>query len=403
MHNQPKFLILLTAIIFAVTPIHAQDAKVADLQQKLQQALNTEAEAKAKLQEAQKAFSATVGERQKLEQLKKDYYASAGVKTDGWSPEQIRAQAAKIEQLQKQVAAAEQELKKKSLPVNRALTDAKWAAAQASGTTKGIQAELAKAQSQTSAGSTARSEEKNTTATSAAAKSPAAASASSKSPAAAEQVTVPDLSLFDGLGEMQAVARHAGLKPTLVPTDATPEPGKKSLFHKQHPERGTKANKDDTLQIFHFKKPIDTVDVPSLIGLTLEQAQSRLKSNMTITSDEVGDKPPTPEQALTIFEQNPAPNAMIPSDQKIVVAVKRYGSAQSDKPAAEETSTPATSEVTSAQAQEALFGEKTPGTKSTPKSKTTTTKKRELTPEEKRARAQEWFRQERARIQREGR
>ena len=43
--------------------------------------------------------------------------------------------------------------------------------------------------------------------------------------------------------------------------------------------------------------------MPNLTGLTLEQAVARLPAKMEILSDEIGDKPPTPEKALTIFAQ----------------------------------------------------------------------------------------------------
>ncbi len=71
--------------------------------------------------------------------------------------------------------------------------------------------------------------------------------------------------------------------------------------------------------------------MPNLIGLTLEQAMTKLRSNMIIGGDEIGDKPPTPEKALTIFFQTPAAGTKVASDKKVVVTVKRYGSAKTEK------------------------------------------------------------------------
>ena len=70
--------------------------------------------------------------------------------------------------------------------------------------------------------------------------------------------------------------------------------------------------------------------MPDLTGLTLEQAVARLPAKMEILSDEVGDKPPKPELALTIFFQTPPPGPFDPKKPRpTVVRVKRYGSAKS--------------------------------------------------------------------------
>ena len=68
--------------------------------------------------------------------------------------------------------------------------------------------------------------------------------------------------------------------------------------------------------------------MPNLIGLTLEKAMTKMRSNMRIGGDEIGDKPPTPEKAMTIFSQTPAAGVKIASDKQVVVTIKRYGSAK---------------------------------------------------------------------------
>jgi hypothetical protein len=72
-----------------------------------------------------------------------------------------------------------------------------------------------------------------------------------------------------------------------------------------------------------------TTGIPNLIGLTLEQAVARLPAKMEILSDEIGDKPPTPEKALTIFAQTPAAGTTFDPTKPPSVKVKRYGSAKS--------------------------------------------------------------------------
>lgn len=83
------------------------------------------------------------------------------------------------------------------------------------------------------------------------------ASTLSRSPAASGEVIVPDLSVFNGLTEMQAVARHAGLVPVLAATKATPPPGK-TLFATQDPLPGTKAAKGSVLKIIVYQKAAQT-------------------------------------------------------------------------------------------------------------------------------------------------
>lgn len=56
---------------------------------------------------------------------------------------------------------------------------------------------------------------------------------------------------------------------------------------------------------------------------------TRLTSNMRIGGDEVGDKPPAPEKALTIFAQTPGAGSTIDPKKNVVVTVKRYGSSKS--------------------------------------------------------------------------
>jgi hypothetical protein len=51
---------------------------------------------------------------------------------------------------------------------------------------------------------------------------------------------------------------------------------------------------------------------------------------MEILSDEIGDKPPTPEKALTIFAQTPAAGTTFDPNKPPSVKVKRYGSAKTE-------------------------------------------------------------------------
>ncbi len=183
--------------------------------------------------------------------------------------------------------------------------------------------------------------------------SPSAIAKTSPSPSE-DEVRVPDLSIFDGIVEMKAAAAQVGLVPALAATKATPPPGATRLFAGQDPPAGSKAKRGAPLKILIYQKSVTAAtpspspsatasavaagNMPNLIGLTLEQATTRLSGNMTIVSDSIGDKPPVPEKALTIFAQIPAANTKIAPDQKIGVTVKRYGSAQTSSPPSEQAS-----------------------------------------------------------------
>lgn len=177
--------------------------------------------------------------------------------------------------------------------------------------------------------------------------SPTPVAKASPSPTESDEVRVPDLSIFDGLVEMKAAASQVGLIPALAATKATPPPNSTRLFAGQDPPAGSKAKRGSSLKILVYQKTAETAaatptptatpsptaiavsgNMPNLIGLTLDQAVTRLTSNMRIGSDEIGDKPPTAEKALTIFSQSPAAGSRVDTSRPIVISVKRYGSAQ---------------------------------------------------------------------------
>src|SRR5262249_32257151 len=70
--------------------------------------------------------------------------------------------------------------------------------------------------------------------------------------------------------------------------------------------------------------------MPNLIGLTVDQASTRLTKNMQIGSVDVGAKPPNAEKAMTIYFQNPSANSKIDGNKVVTVTVKAYGSAKQE-------------------------------------------------------------------------
>ena len=114
---------------------------------------------------------------------------------------------------------------------------------------------------------------------------------------------------------------------------ATPKPQPSVVIVKPKPSPSPPIPKEETPAVTAVTpSPLPSASpdapgtMPNLIGLTLDQAMTRLTDNMTIGGDEVGDKPPSQEKALTIFAQTPAPGAKLPRDKKVIVTVKRYGS-----------------------------------------------------------------------------
>ena len=187
----------------------------------------------------------------------------------------------------------------------------------------------------------------------------------SPTPSAPDEVIVPDISTAGNDPKAMKAAAGPDLVGVIMATKATPSPGVTKLFAGQEPRAGSKAKRNSILKIFVYQSlaqatptpsptatatpsatpsasPTATAspsasrspttasgNMPDLIGLTLEQAVARLPKSMRVNSDEVGDKPPTPEKAFTIFAQTPAAGTTFDPKKPPVVSVKRYGSAQS--------------------------------------------------------------------------
>lgn len=179
----------------------------------------------------------------------------------------------------------------------------------------------------------------------------------SPTPSPSDEVTVPDISSAGNDPKAMKAAAGPDLVGVIMATKATPSPGSTRLFAGQEPQPHTKAKRNSILKIFVYQSlaqatptpsptasasPAATASpsaspsptapgntVPDLTGLTLEQAVALVPANMRIAGDEVGDKPPKPELALTIFSQTPAPGTTFDPKKPPVLTVKRYGSARS--------------------------------------------------------------------------
>jgi hypothetical protein len=150
--------------------------------------------------------------------------------------------------------------------------------------------------------------------------------------AADDEITVPDVSGFNTPKAMKAAA-GPDMVGVILATKITPPTGSTQLFAWQEPDANTKAPRGSTLKIYIYQSlagaavipsPTPSTSMPDLTGLTLEQAAAQLPPNTQVLADEMGEYPPTPEKALTIFSQTPAKGEPLAP----VVTVKRYGSAK---------------------------------------------------------------------------
>jgi beta-lactam-binding protein with PASTA domain len=149
--------------------------------------------------------------------------------------------------------------------------------------------------------------------------------------AASDEITVPDVSGFNTPKAMKAAA-GPDMVGVILATKITPPDGSTQLFAYQEPPANTKAPRGSTLKIYIYQSlatavipsPTPSTSMPDLTGLTLEQAVAQLPPNTQVLADGVGEYPPTPEKALTIFSQTPAKGQPFAP----VVTVKRYGSAK---------------------------------------------------------------------------
>lgn len=153
----------------------------------------------------------------------------------------------------------------------------------------------------------------------------------SPSASASDEITVPDVSGFNTPKAMKAAA-GPDMVGVILATKITPPDGSTQLFAYQEPPANTKAPRGSTLKIYIYQSlaaavipsPTPSTSMPDLTGLTLEQAVAQLPPNTQVLADGVGEYPPTPEKALTIFSQTPAKGLPFAP----VVTVKRYGSAK---------------------------------------------------------------------------
>lgn len=165
-----------------------------------------------------------------------------------------------------------------------------------------------------------------------------------KAQACMDLVVVPSVAAAKSVEYMRIILNQTGFKSAFKAVKPKTK-AQELTYADQDPKAGEKRPRGSLVTVMLYEKfqgstaaatpppapPLGTTTsgtMPNLIGLTLDQAVTRLNSNMRIGGDEMGSKPPTPEQALTIYQQSPAPNSSVPTNGPVVVTIKRYGSAK---------------------------------------------------------------------------
>jgi hypothetical protein len=159
-------------------------------------------------------------------------------------------------------------------------------------------------------------------------------------------VVVPSVAGAESIEYMRIILNQAGFKAAF--RAVKPKEKKDELtFADQKPSAGEKKKRGSTVVVFIYQKfessvaeaspsPSPGVEapgtVPSLVGLTLEQAVAKLSPlGLSIGGIDDTKKTDKPDKVNTIIEQAPPANAKIPADKR--VSVTRYGGLDSKQPA----------------------------------------------------------------------
>jgi len=344
-------VVALLALTF-LTLNSVRGANIAEIQNRLQQAQATEAAAKAAYREALQKSEEERAKRAPIAKMKEEIIALRKKIDSTHSPEEADPLRTRINALQADIAAKEKELSPGAIAARRAVTDAQWALSQAVGNRRQAEQELTKARADPSAfakplPSAPKEEAEKSPATETKAPLPEPPP-ESPAPGAADKVIVPDMSVFEGIPQMQAVVSHAGL----VGKFAAVKPDKKDQEFKyagQFPRAGSEAKKGDILVVSFYQKfedataetspsPTDIGKVPNVVGMTLEDAQAALSAaGLSVAGIDDSAKTETPEYVNKIFEQSPPAHAAIPNSKS--VSVRRYGGLAAKGPSAPPTQT----------------------------------------------------------------
>jgi beta-lactam-binding protein with PASTA domain len=139
----------------------------------------------------------------------------------------------------------------------------------------------------------------------------------------ADDVTVPNLSVFDNVSEMKAVLAHAGLVGSFNASGKPPSKDQEFKFSGQSPLADTKVKRGSTVtvsiyQAFDATSAADTI--PDVTDMTQEAAQAKLEgAGFTVGGVTEGGKAPSEEKANRIKGTAPAAGEAIPANKTVTL------------------------------------------------------------------------------------
>jgi beta-lactam-binding protein with PASTA domain len=148
------------------------------------------------------------------------------------------------------------------------------------------------------------------------------------------EVVVPDLAVFDSVGEIKAVLQHAGLTGAFEAA-SEPPPSKEKEFkvQSQTPAPDTKVKRGTTVTVAIYQKFADEeVVVPNVAALEATQAEGALQqAGLTPEMVAADEPPPDKEKEFTVQSQAPAPDTKVKRGTTVTVAIyQKFDSADED-------------------------------------------------------------------------
>jgi hypothetical protein len=139
----------------------------------------------------------------------------------------------------------------------------------------------------------------------------------------ADEVEVPNLAVFDNMGEIQAVLQHAGLKAAPVSAGNAPSEEQEFKVAGQEPAPGTKVKRGSTVTVAVYQKFVEEgVMVPDMsVFAGGEEMRVALGHVGLVGAFASAGNAPSEEQEFKVAGQEPAPGTKVKRGSTVTVAV----------------------------------------------------------------------------------
>jgi hypothetical protein len=126
------------------------------------------------------------------------------------------------------------------------------------------------------------------------------------------------------LGESKKWLEENNLKADLQSGSPAPSAEKTGFVEKQEPGSGTRVERGSAVSLTVYSPFVETRRVPDVLGLSAQEAQSRLQAAGLKTNLQDIGQPPSPGQAGRVQKQDPQPGYSVAADSAVALYV--YGS-----------------------------------------------------------------------------